>query len=235
MVSFNKTRQMFPTKLNHEKQLDFMFECSPHLLQFKRDDTKLQKMQLKQNSKGVAVRKANVCYKDSQGATYGLYQRFYWDGKDTVFGGQPGFKAQGMHGPGKYKGQDVYRASETSGGKFSAYKGQKEKIEGPTPTQYFGLGRSELNLESSNKFERQPRPEIFTLLPDNNNTLFHKDKGKGARTETKGYKFSSQKQAQDMPVENQGLPGPGQYETGNVLTDTTFGQKAPAYTLRTSG
>lgn len=32
MVSFNKTRQMFPTKLNCEKELDFMFECSPHLL-----------------------------------------------------------------------------------------------------------------------------------------------------------------------------------------------------------
>jgi hypothetical protein len=44
MVSFNKTRQMFPTKLNCEKELDFMFECSPHLLQFKRDDTQLEKL-----------------------------------------------------------------------------------------------------------------------------------------------------------------------------------------------
>lgn len=92
-----------------------------------------------------------------------------------------------------------------------------------------------MNPEASHKFDRQQRPEVFTLLPDNNNTLFHKDKGKGARTELKGHKFTTQKQAQDMPVPNQGLPGPGQYETGNLLADTTFGSKAPAYTLRTSG
>lgn len=36
-------------------------------------------------------------------------------------------------------------------------KKYEENVSGPTPTQYFGLGRSEINLESSYKFDRQQR------------------------------------------------------------------------------
>lgn len=50
---------MFPTKLNHEKELDFMFECSPHLLQFKRDEHQLEKLQAKNNSKGQTLKTVN--------------------------------------------------------------------------------------------------------------------------------------------------------------------------------
>ena len=43
IVSFNKTRKMFPLRLQSEKQLDLMFEFCPHLLQFKRSDAQPDK------------------------------------------------------------------------------------------------------------------------------------------------------------------------------------------------
>jgi hypothetical protein len=61
------------------------------------------------------------------------------------FGGKPNFKSQGVHGPGKYTGSRVIQSVHLRGGKFSTAKAYQPKAEGPTSTQYFGLGRSELN------------------------------------------------------------------------------------------
>jgi hypothetical protein len=93
-------------------------------------------------------------------------------------------------------------------------KKYEENVTGPTPTQYFGLGRSEINLESSYKFDRQQRilpGEMYQQKPDYNNVLFHKDKGKGVRHHLKGAIFT---EGQGMPLEDTkkiNFPGPGHY------------------------
>ena len=71
-----------------------------------------------------------------------------------TFGGQPHFKQQGIQGPGKYAGSNILKLSKYKGGKFNLGKTQELKNEGPNSTQYFGLGRCELNLEAANKFSR---------------------------------------------------------------------------------
>ena len=72
----------------------------------------------------------------------------------------------------------------------------------PTPTSYFGLGRSEINQETAYKFDRQQRvlpAEKQMLKPDYNNVLFHKDKGRGVKKEIRGNKFQV---GAGMPVED---------------------------------
>ena len=49
----------------------------------------------------------------------------------------------------------MYRSSRNNGGKFSNNENQGPAPVGPTPTQYFGLGRSEINTSTGNKH----RPE----------------------------------------------------------------------------
>jgi hypothetical protein len=97
-----------------------------------------------------------------------------------------------VHGPGKYGGIARFRAAQSGGGKFSRLTDVGPKMQGPTPTSYFGLGRSEINQEASFKFDRQRRilpGEQYSKKPDFNNVLFHKDKGRGVRKELKGNKF----------------------------------------------
>jgi len=111
------------------------------------------------------------------------------------FAGTPGFTSQGPHlySQGKYTGSNVVRPSSSNGVKISLMKKYEENVSGPTPTQYFGLGRSEINLESSYKFDRQQRilpGEMYQKKPDYNNVLFHKDKGKGVRHHLKGAIFT---------------------------------------------
>jgi hypothetical protein len=71
-----------------------------------------------------------------------------------MFGGTPGYKIQGCHGPGKYLGQTMIRSSKNNGGKFSNNDNEGPAPIGPTPTQYFGLGRSEINPNTGNKLDR---------------------------------------------------------------------------------
>lgn len=86
--------------------------------------------------------------------TYGLYQRFYWDESNVPFGGQPKFKSQGGVDPCKYNGPTDFKTAHLKGGKFRTHIKQNEDNEGPNPTSYFGLGRSELNTDASHKFDR---------------------------------------------------------------------------------
>ena len=72
------------------------------------------------------------------------------------------------------------------------FKDEGPKLEGPNPCTYFGLGRTEIDENTGNKFDRQRRMlpgDIAMLKPDNNNTLFQKDKGRGVRKEIKGNMF----------------------------------------------
>lgn len=48
----------------------------------------------------------------------------------------------------------MYRSSKNNGGKFSNNDNEGPALVGPTPTQYFGLGRSEINNNTGNKFDR---------------------------------------------------------------------------------
>ena len=50
MVSFNMTRNMYPTRLDHDKEVDPMFRQYPHLKEFKCDEAKLEKMRNKDAS-----------------------------------------------------------------------------------------------------------------------------------------------------------------------------------------
>jgi len=95
MTSFNLTRQMFPTRLDADKEIDPIFRNYPHLMEFKIDDAKLEKIRSKDTGKEtkVFVKPINSSYKGSDGTSYGLFQRFYWDEGGIPFGGTPNFKA----------------------------------------------------------------------------------------------------------------------------------------------
>ena len=125
-------------------------------MEFKLDDAKIEKMRNKEVGKEtkVFVNPINSTYKGSDGTSYGLFQRFYWDEKGVQFGGQPNFKAQGVHGPGKYGGISKIRSSKEKGGKFAVLKDDEPKAEGPTPCSYFGMGRSGIDDSTGNKFDR---------------------------------------------------------------------------------
>ena len=109
---------------------------------------------------------------------------------------------------------------------------------GPTPTSYFGLGRSEIDQEAAHKFDRQRRVlpgEMYSMKPDTNNVLFHKDKGRGVRHEIRGNRFS---EGAGMPIEDprkKTFPGPGQYHTQGKIDKTTAGIRSPAYSMPTAG
>ena len=95
MVSFNLTRQMYPIRLDADQEIDPIFRNYPHLMEFKIDEAKLEKIRNKEAGKEtkVVVKPINSYYKGSDGTSYGLFQRFYWDEKGVTFGGQPNFKA----------------------------------------------------------------------------------------------------------------------------------------------
>jgi hypothetical protein len=106
-------------------------------------------------------------FRNKSGVSYGLYQRFYWDSDNVPFGGIAGFKRQGPRGGsmGCGGGSPV----KVMGGKIHA--GQKEplKMEGPSPTSYFLMGRSEIRDNFSAKFPRERRilpGEIAQMKPD---------------------------------------------------------------------
>ena len=186
---------MYPNVLHVDKKEDGIFEMCPHLKEFKKDERQLQRDHEKSNkeNKGTSIRPVNTCYKSKTGVTYGLYQRFYWDESNVPFGGQPKFRSQGGVDPCKYNGPTDFKTAHLKGGKFSTHNKQKEVTEGPNPTSYFGLGRSELNTEAAHKFDRDRRilpGEQYMQKPDYNNVLFHKDKGRGVKHDIKAYKFS---------------------------------------------
>jgi hypothetical protein len=67
------------------------------------------------------------------------------------------------------------------------------------------------------------------MKPDNNNTLFHKDKGRGVKKQIKGNQFSM---GVGMPFDDPAIksfPGPGQYRNQFI------GPTAPSYTQATAG
>ena len=77
---------------------------------------------------------------------------------------------------------------------------EKREAQNETPgcTQYFGLGRSELN-ESGTRFDRAERKLPATLAserPDYDNATFHKDKGPVVKRRIKGAFFTQAGMAQ---------------------------------------
>ena len=48
MITFNQTRGMYPTKLEHEIPIDPVFQTCPQLLEFKCDEGKLKQMRLQE-------------------------------------------------------------------------------------------------------------------------------------------------------------------------------------------
>lgn len=83
------------------------------------------------------------------------------------------------------------RTSQIKGGKFNLNENKEKEEEGPTPSTYFGLGRSELNTVNGVKFDRTVRhlPGDYWEKPDYDNVLFHKDKGPGVKKKIKGAFF----------------------------------------------
>lgn len=115
--------------------------------------------------------------------------------------------------------------------------------ETPGPTDYFGMGRTEINLNASYKFDRQKRVlpgEIYQMKPDYNNVLFHKDKGKSIKPELKGCKFPEAEPHEYAPVyidpKMVYFPGPGAYQNPNTMMDkVTVAEKAPKFTMGNRG
>ena len=70
---------------------------------------------------------------------------------------------------------------------------------------------------------------------DNNNTLYHADKGKGGPKVIKGNKFTDGKQGHQIDPPNAQFPGPGAYQTIGTSKHTTAYVNAPSYSLSTAG
>ena len=75
MVSFNLTRQMYPIRLDADQEIDPIFRNYPHLMEFKIDEAKLEKIRNKEAGKEtkVVVKPINSSYKGSDGTSYGLF------------------------------------------------------------------------------------------------------------------------------------------------------------------
>ena len=66
---------------------------NPNLEEFlkpKEERRKATKVEVKTPKKRRPM-SVNAVFRDTEGVTYGLYNRFYWDQKGVPFGGQPHF------------------------------------------------------------------------------------------------------------------------------------------------
>ena len=106
------------------------------------------------------------------------------------------------------------RPSDTKGGKFSL-EIQNEKNKGSESNQFVGGTTTDFGSEAGGfKFDRQQRVNVFPVLPDYNNVLFHKDKGKSYKPPSKGFQFNRAKGggAQECDPKKIRNPGPGSYQ-----------------------
>lgn len=181
MVSFNKCRSMYPTRLNHDDMslIDPIFHAKPQLLEFMKPVEKQLQQRRQNNGRDqnaeIQAAPVNVCYKDKSGTSYGLYQRFYWDAGNVPFGGYPNFQSQGPRGPGIGVASSAIKSSTAKGGKFAApAKEQNRAATAAGPGTYFLQGRDEIKVNKYSKFDTQKRElpgDIYQKTPDYNNTL----------------------------------------------------------------
>ena len=95
-----------------------------------------------------------------------------------------------------------------------------------------------MKLEHGGKFTRSRRvleSEEIMRRPDTNNSIYYKDKGKGAKTVPKGNKFSEGEGVQVEDPKKKNFPGPGAYSTEGKHELTTFCMKAPAFSVCSAG
>jgi len=83
-------------------------------------------------------------YRNKDGATFGLFKRFYWDENNVPFGGKPNYKSQGGVDPCKYNDSLRLKGNNIKGGQFNNEVLKEQDPEGPAPVTYFIGGRSEL-------------------------------------------------------------------------------------------
>ena len=66
---------MYPIRLDADQEIDPIFRNYPHLMEFKIDEAKLEKIRNKEAGKEtkVVVKPINSSYKGSDGTSYGLF------------------------------------------------------------------------------------------------------------------------------------------------------------------
>ena len=75
MISFDRIRSMYPSNLNREWEPPKYLNQCPHLLQFVRPQSRIDKNALQEyeNTNNQKSEPILSCYKSKRGVTYGLF------------------------------------------------------------------------------------------------------------------------------------------------------------------